>query len=123
MMLKAVFITPGAFPIPSSMGGSVERVVEKVVPELLPHVDTTIYGRSSPRLSARGNLNEVPVVRFSGTDKERYFKRVCARLIKSKPNVIQVENRPLWIPRLKRALPHSRIWLNLHSTTFISPPY
>jgi spore coat protein SA len=122
-MLKAAFITPGAFPIPSPMGGSVERVVEKVVPKLLPHTDATIYGRIGKRLAAKGNLNGVLVERFPGADKERYFKQVCARLAKSKPNVIQVENRPLWVPRLKRAFPHSRIWLNLHSTTFITRPY
>jgi spore coat protein SA len=122
-MLKAAFITPGAFTIPSSMGSSVERVVEKVVPMLLPHVDAKIYGRTGKRLAASGKLNGVPVERFPGANKEKYFKQICARLAKSKPNVIQVENRPLWIPRLKRAFPHSRIGLNLHSTTFICPPY
>ncbi len=123
MMLRAAFITPGAFPIPSSMGGSVERVVEKVVPRLLPYADATIYGRAGKKLSVSGNLNGVPVVRFPGADKSRYFRQVCARLKKSRPDIIQVENRPLWIPRLKRAFPHSRIWINLHSTTFISSRY
>ncbi len=135
-MLKAAFITPGAYPVPSSMGGSVdggalrwpprpsvERVVEKVVPGLVPQVNAVIYGRIGNRLPARGSLNKVPVERFSGADKSIYFKRVCVRLAKFRPNVIQVENRPLWVPRLKRMFPHSRIWLNLHSTTFINAPY
>ncbi|MCD9026454.1 glycosyltransferase family 4 protein [Cohnella silvisoli] len=122
-MLKAAFITPGAYPIPSSMGGSVERVVEKVVPNLLPNVDATIYGRTAKRLAARGKLNGVTVERYPGDNKERYFKQVCTRLAKTKPNVIQVENRPLWIPRFKRAFPKSRIGLSLHSTTFISLPF
>jgi spore coat protein SA len=123
MMLKAAFVTPGAFPIPSSMGGSVERVVEKVVPMLLPHADVRIYGRVSKRLPVKGNINGVRVERFPGADKNRYFKQVCKRLTKFQSDVIQVENRPLWVPRLKRVFPHSRIWLNLHSTTFISTPY
>ncbi|PRX60945.1 spore coat protein SA [Cohnella sp. SGD-V74] len=122
-MLKAAFITPGAFPVPSAMGGSVERVVEKVVPALLPHVDATIYGRRGKRLPARGSLHGVKVERFPAADKGDYFRSVCARLVRSKPDVIQVENRPLWVPRLKRLFPRSRIWLNLHSTTFINAPY
>ncbi len=122
-MLKAAFVTPGAFPVPSAMGGSVERVVEKVVPALVPHVDATIYGRKGKRLPARGNLHGAKVERFPAANKSEYFRRVCGRLSRSRPDVIQVENRPLWVPRLKRLFPRSRIWLNLHSTTFINAPY
>ncbi|MFC4596972.1 glycosyltransferase family 4 protein [Cohnella hongkongensis] len=122
-MLKAAFITPGAYPVPSAMGGSVERVVEKVVPAMQPHVDATIYGRKGTRLPARGTLHGVKVVRYPAASKSEYFRRVCRRLTQSKPNVIQVENRPLWVPLLKRRFPGSRIGLNLHSTTFITRPY
>lgn len=123
MMIKAAFVSPGAYPIPSSMGGSVERVIEKVVPKLVPHMDARIYGRLGKRLSARGSLNDVQIERFPAKDKARYLKRVCVRLKYYQPEIIQVENRPLWIPRLKRAFPQRKIGLNLHSTTFISKPY
>lgn len=122
-MLKAAFITPGAYPIPSSMGGSVERVVEKVVPKLLPYVDAQIYGKLGKRLSSRGSLNGVQIARFPAGDKAQYLKRVCNRIKQFQPQIIQVENRPLWVPRLKRAFPQRRIGLNLHSTTFICKPY
>lgn len=122
-MLRAAFITPGAFPIPSSMGGSVERVVEKVVPRLLEHADVKIYGRISNRLAAKGSISGASVVRVPAVSKSQYFKLVCGKLPKFQPHIIQVENRPLWIPRLKRAFPNSRIGLNLHSTTFINSPY
>ncbi|WP_373232640.1 glycosyltransferase family 4 protein [Cohnella sp.] len=122
-MLKAAFITPGAYPIPSTMGGSVERVVEKVVPKLLPYADARIYGRLGKRLPSRGSINGVQTERFPAVYKTRYLNRVCVRLKHFQPQIIQVENRPLWIPRLKRAFPHRRIGLNLHSTTFICKPY
>jgi spore coat protein SA len=122
-MLKAAFITPGAFPIPSSIGGSVERVVEKVVPRLLGHADVMIYGRTGKRLADKGSLNGVPIERFPAVSKKQYFKLVCRKLPKFHPQIIQVENRPLWIPRLKRAFPKSRIGLSLHSITFINSPY
>jgi len=122
-MLKAAFITPGAFPVPSAMGGSVERVVEKVVPALLPHVDATVFGRKGKRLPARGSMNGVKMERFPAASKSEYFRKVCGRLARLKPDVIQVENRPLWVPKLKKLFPRSRIGLNLHSTTFITAPY
>ena len=123
MRSKAAFVTPGAYPVPSPMGGSVERVVEKVVPKLVPHMDARIYGRVGRRLPARGKLAGVTVERFPGADKARYFNQVCRRLSVYRPQLIQVENRPRWIPRLKRLFPDSRIWLNLHSTTFINSPF
>ncbi|MFC5469516.1 glycosyltransferase family 4 protein [Cohnella suwonensis] len=122
-MLKTAFVTPGAYTVPSSMGGSVERVVEKVVPCLLPDIDARIYGRLGKRLPARDRLNGVRIERFPATDKKRYFRLVCGRLAKFRPDVIQVENRPLWVPYLKRDFPYSRIIVNLHSTTYIGTPY
>lgn len=123
MKRRAAFVTPGAFPVPSSLGGSVERVVEKFVPCLAPHVEARIYGRIGRKLPARGLLNGVEIERYPAASKKRYFKRVCRGLARFRPHTIQVENRPLWVPRLKRRFPGSRVWLNLHSITFISPPY
>jgi len=122
-MRQAAFITPGAYPVPSANGGSVERVVEKVVPALLPEISPTIYGRVGAGLPRVGRLRDVPVFRYPAASKARYFRQVCGRLVRTRPDIVQVENRPLWVPRLKKLLPASRIWLNLHSTTFIHPPY
>ena len=118
--MKVAFVTPGAFPVPSAMGGSVERVVEKVVPRLAPRADVVIYGRKSLRLAAIGKLDGAPIVRFPARSKERYFASVCRSLRANRPDIIQVENRPKWIPRLKRRFPATKVWLSLHSTTFIT---
>lgn len=122
-MLKVAFVTPGAYAVPSAMGGSVERVVEKVVPLLVPMVDARIYGRTARRLPKQEWWKGVLCERFPAASKSAYFRRVCRRLRMFRPHIIQVENRPLWVPKLKRLFPESRIWLNLHSTTFISRPY
>ncbi|MFC5704487.1 glycosyltransferase family 4 protein [Cohnella faecalis] len=122
-MLKVAFVTPGAYAVPSAMGGSVERVVEKVVPLLVPRVDARIYGRTARRLPKQERWRGVRCERFPAASKSAYFRRVCRRLRAFRPHIIQVENRPLWVPKLKRLFPDSRIWLNLHSTTFISRPY
>ncbi len=118
--MKAAFVTPGAFPVPSAMGGSVERVVEKVVPRLASRADVVIYSRRGPRLTVRGRLEGAPIVRFPARSKERYFASVCRSLRANRPDIIQVENRPKWVPRLKRRFPGTKVWLSLHSTTFIT---
>jgi len=118
--MKAAFVTPGAFPVPSAMGGSVERVVEKVVPRLASQADVIIYSRRGPRLAVRGRLDGAPIVRFPAKSKERYFASVCRSLRANQPDIIQVENRPKWVPRLKRRFPKTKVWLSLHSTTFIT---
>lgn len=118
--MKAAFVTPGAFPVPSSMGGSVERVVEKVVPKLATRLNVVIYGRKAKRLAVSGDVGGAPIERFPAGNKNRYFESVCRRLSRQMPDIIQVENRPKWVPRLKRRFPKSSVWLNLHSTTFLA---
>ncbi|MFD0675112.1 glycosyltransferase family 4 protein [Cohnella sp. GCM10027633] len=118
--MKAAFVTPGAFPVPSSMGGSVERVVEKVVPRLARRLNVVVYGRTAKRLAARGELGGAPIERYPASDKNRYFESVCRGLSRERPEIIQVENRPKWVTRLKRRFPKSNVWLNLHSTTFLA---
>lgn len=122
-MVKAAFVTPGAYPVPSPSGGSVERVVEKFVPLLAPHVDARIYGRIGRRLPARGELAGVPCERFPAADKSRYVRRVTRRLAATRPDLIEVENRPRLVRTFRRAFPRAQIWLHLHSNTFISRPY
>ncbi len=118
--MKAAFVTPGAFPVPSSMGGSVERVVEKVVPKLTPYVQTVIYGRTGRGLAKRSDVNGAPIERFPARSKRHYIASVCRAMAKDPPDLIQVENRPRWVPLLKRRFPGSKVWLNLHSMTYLS---
>src|SRR6218665_2212885 len=118
--MRAAFVTPGAFPVPSAMGGSVERVVEKVVPKLSPPADVVIYSRRGRRLAAKGRLDGVPIERYPAASKAMYFASVCRSLKAFRPDIIQVENRPKWVPRLKHRFPKAKIWLSLHSTTFIT---
>lgn len=121
--VKVAFITPGAYVLPSSMGGSVERVVEKMVPHIHRSVQARIYGRKGKGLASSGTWRGVPIERYPAASKARYLASVCRSLRRIKPDIIQIENRPLWVPRFKKQFPASKVWLNLHSTTFIGKPY
>ncbi|MBB6732564.1 glycosyltransferase family 4 protein [Cohnella zeiphila] len=122
-MVKVAFVTPGDYPVPSPRGGSVERVVEKVVPLLVPSVDARIFGRIGRRLRTRGLHRGVPCERFPAKSKARYWRAVTNRLRVYRPDVIQIENRPLMVPVLKRRFPQAQVWLSLQSNTFLERPY
>ncbi|MBM7566730.1 glycosyltransferase family 4 protein [Paenibacillus sacheonensis] len=116
---KVAFVTPGTFPLPSPTSSSVERVVEKTVPLLVPYVDAHIYGRLSRSLGKRGNVGGAAIERFPAASKQRYIQCVRRAVGKLRLDVLQVENRPRYVLKLKQAQPAKQIWLNLHSNTFI----
>ncbi|GGF98885.1 glycosyltransferase family 4 protein [Paenibacillus abyssi] len=122
-MPKVAFVTPGSFPLPSSKSSSVERVVEYIVPQLNHVVRARIYGRTAPRLARRGTLHGVTCLRFPAVNKIRYIQSVARSLRTFRPDLVVVENRPQHLLRIRKQCPRSRIWLNLHSTTFIGNGY
>ncbi|MBW7474496.1 glycosyltransferase family 4 protein [Paenibacillus oenotherae] len=116
---KIAFVTPGAFPLPSPNSSSVERVVEKFVPLLIPNIQARIYGRIGRSLPKRGKLGGAVCERYPAGNKRKYVGRVGRSLLQFSPDVTEVENRPGTVLSLKRLLPGGRVWLHLHSATFI----
>lgn len=119
--LKIAYVTPGAYPLPSLRGGSVERVIEHIVPLLTGSVEPRIYGRTAAGLPSKGMWNGVLCERFAAANKTRYAAAVSRSITNFRPDVIEVENRPHLLIRLSRQHPYARMWLNLHSSTFIQP--
>lgn len=118
--MRAAFITPGAYPVPAPRGGSVERVVENFVPLLADRLEVCIYGRTAKGLPRRGMLHGARCERLRAPGKRTYLSGVLAGLRAYRPQLIEVENRPRLVPLLKRRFPGARVWLHLHSNTFIS---
>lgn len=120
---RIAFVTPGAFPLPSPNSGSVERVVEKLVPLLTPTIQARIYGRLGGKLPRVGRLGGAECERYAAANKRLYLQHVGRSLIRYNPDVTEVENRPATVLKLKRFRPGSRVWLHLHSSTFIQAKY
>ncbi|MFF2483695.1 glycosyltransferase family 4 protein [Paenibacillus sp. NPDC058071] len=116
---KVAFVTPGSFPVPSGRSSSVERVVEKFVPLLPPVAEPRIYGRSALGLARRSLVDGVICERFKAVNKTKYLTSCAGAIRRFNPRVIQVENRPHFVLKLKRRFPGKKVWLNLHSTSFI----
>ncbi|NIK66854.1 glycosyltransferase family 4 protein [Paenibacillus sp. BK720] len=119
--VKVAFVTPGAYPIPSGNSSSVERVVEKFVPLLRPSVEPRIYGKIGRNLPRRSLVHDVVCERFPAAKRSSYVANIGRAVQKFSPQIIQVENRPTYVIKLRRSNPKAKIWLNLHSSTYISP--
>jgi spore coat protein SA len=118
---KVAVISPGSFVIPSGRSSSVERVIEKVVPLAAGQLQIRIFGLADGQLPAQGSLGNVPCYRLPGG--RRYVDSILKHLRKWIPDTVDVHNRPQLAYRLKARLPFTRVYLTLHSTTFISPSY
>jgi spore coat protein SA len=117
---KVAIITPGSFPIPSSRSSSVETVVEMQTNALQNKVDFTIFGKKTKELLSSEKKGGISYVRFKYPSWTRYLKKIIDALVELKPDIIQIENRPKYIPHLRDHFPTTQIWLSLHSTRFIT---
>jgi spore coat protein SA len=119
--MKVAIVTPGSYSIPSPMSSSVERVIEKFAPLLQPHAEPRIYGKLSKKLPRKGELLGVVYERYSKKSTTRYLQSIGKAIKRFNPDVIDVENRPKYVLSMRRSNPRKRVWLYLHSSTFISP--
>ncbi|MEH6956127.1 glycosyltransferase family 4 protein [Neobacillus drentensis] len=117
---KVAIITPGSFPIPSSRSSSVETVVEMQTNVLQNDIQFTVFGKKTkdlPSVDKQGNISYVRIIYRHWT---RYLSKVISKLSKLNPDIIQIENRPKYIPLIRHKFQNALIILSLHSTMFIS---
>lgn len=118
-MHKVAILTPGTFPYPSGSSSSVERVVENVTGLVSSRADIRVYGRRWPEQAESEWVRGVKVERIGPVSLRFYVYEAMRCMAHFQPDIIQIENRPRFIPIIKRHFPHARIWLQLHSTTFM----
>ncbi|WP_281889222.1 glycosyltransferase family 4 protein [Paenibacillus sp. YYML68] len=121
--LDAAVVTPGSFVIPSKKSSSVEIVVEQVSRRLGNRLKLVVVGRKSRLRPAKERCNGVHYRRVPAPSPRVYIQSVSRLLKPMRPRLIQVENRPRFARLLRRKHPKSRIWLSLHSITFVSRPH
>ncbi|GGA35766.1 glycosyltransferase family 4 protein [Paenibacillus physcomitrellae] len=114
---KVAVISPGSFVIPSGRSSSVERVIEKVVPLAAGNLDIRVYGRTGEDGPVKAMLGTVPCCRVPGGSA--YLPSILRHLRAWRPDSVDVHNRPILASRLKQRMPQARIYLSLHSTTFV----
>lgn len=120
---RIIVIAPGSFSIPSDKSSSVERIIENCLPNANKHLHLTLF---APRFSNQPRYETVHGIafeRFKRLKKTTYLSQMAKRIRQLAPDIIQVENRPHFVNILKKYFPHKRLWLQLHSLTYVTPTH
>ena len=118
---KVAFVTPGTFTVPSDYSSSVERVVDEISKRMAEEADVYVFSKKSPGTRTYEKIAGVTHIRPIASTRSAYRTAVLGWLQKLSPDLIQVENRPLMVSRVKRAVRKAEVWLSLHSVTFTDP--
>lgn len=120
--MRILVIVPEQLPIPPIKGGSVETVTYNIFKRMARQHRITIISRSHPSLPARssavgGNLR---FLRINQANPLSYLKAALKSVGQQHFDLIQIENRPVFVPLVRRTFPQTPIVLSLHSLTFMS---
>lgn len=118
--MRVAVVTPGSFAVPSQRNSSVERVVTEISEQLKEELHFVIFSKKLKNNLTHENKQGVTHVR---PPRAAYRSGVVRWLAKTKPDIIQVENRPKLARMLRSKFRRKTIWLSLHSTQFISTPH
>lgn len=117
-MKKIIIIAPPALPVSAKTGGSVEICIYQIGKRLAKYHDITIISRKSKGLPSISKSNRLRIVRIAPGKK--YLQRVIKYAKSRRFHCLQVDNRPRFVPILRRYFPSTPIVLVLHSLTFMN---
>lgn len=116
--MKLLFIAPGAYPVSSQTGGSVEISIYQIAKRLSKSHQVTVLSRTSIKLPNRSREGNLKIVRIPA--KGKYLANVIRFVQRNSFDCIQVDNRPHYIPELRKSLPRTPLILSLHSLTYMA---
>ncbi|RNB58703.1 glycosyltransferase family 4 protein [Brevibacillus gelatini] len=120
--MNIAIISPGPFSVPPVKGSSVEHDIDEVTKMIDPEHKVTIYTRrcaAYPKSSVEDNRE---FIRFPYDNPASYLRKIIRHIRKHKPDVILVENRPIYVLQLKKHFPKIPVFVNMHSHVYGSPP-
>lgn len=113
--MRILVITPEQLPIPPVKGGSVESCVYNIFSRMSEKDQITLLSRAHDRLPRVSQDSPLKIIRISKAKRSAALRKVKGRSF----DIIQIENRPTFIPAVRKAFPRTPIVLSLHSLTFM----
>ncbi len=110
-------IAPAALPVSEHTGGSVEIAVYHIAKELSRSHQITIISKKTPELPPLTKIGNLIIKRVPAN---AYLARVLRYAKKHRFDCIQVDNRPRFIPLLRKTFPRTPLVLVLHSLAFLN---
>ncbi len=118
--MKIAIISPGPFSVPPVKGSSVEHDIDEVTKMIDPEHQVTIYTRTCATYPKSAVEDNREFIRFPYKGPTPYLRRIIKHIRKRKPDVIMVENRPIYVLALKRHFPKIPVFVNMHSHVYAS---
>lgn len=121
-IVNIAIIAPGEIPVPPRVGGSVEHCIAEIAKRMAAAHRVKVYSRRSPGYAAVSRRGGLTIVRVPGGKGGRYLGSVLRSIGGQTFDWIQIDNRPSFLPTVRKRFPHAQIAVFLHSTTFVTPP-
>jgi len=121
--MRILILAPEQIAVPPPLGGSVEITILAIAKQLARRHSVTIVSRSHSRYPRHSVIGGIDIYRVPSGGPAKYLANVCDFVRGKRYDVVQIDNRPRFVARIKQALPGTPVTLFLHSLTFVSPPY
>ncbi|CAG7651529.1 Spore coat protein SA [Paenibacillus solanacearum] len=116
--MRLLMVAPEQLPVPGS--GSVEICMLAIARKLAKQHHVTIVSRQKAGLPTTSRVGRnLTIVRVPSGSAGRYISSVLRYMKGRTFDLIQVDNRPLYMAQIKRAFPRTPVSLFLHSLTFV----
>ncbi|WP_426451531.1 glycosyltransferase family 4 protein [Paenibacillus sp. S-38] len=117
--MRILIVAPEQYPVPT-LSGSVEICILAAARQLAKRHRVTVISRQSPGLPRRTVEGGLTIERVKTGSPERYLRAVLHSVKDRHYDVIQVDNRPRFVPPFKSLFPGTPVLLFLHSLNFVS---
>ncbi|WP_274655230.1 glycosyltransferase family 4 protein [Paenibacillus humicola] len=117
-----LIIAPEQIPVPPPVGGSVEHSVYQISRRFPSRHRVTVVSRKRNGLPSRSVYGNLTILRVAAASKKQYIAKVLKKVGGRRFDIVQIDNRPSFVPAVRRAFPKTTISVFLHSMTFVSPP-
>ncbi|MCZ8512241.1 glycosyltransferase family 4 protein [Paenibacillus filicis] len=115
--MKILMVAPEQIPVPGN--GSVEICMLSIAKKLAKTNKVTLVSRKSSGLPPASKLGNLTIIRVPTGSSGKYIASVLRYIKGKKYDLIQVDNRPHYMAKVKKAFPHTPVSLFLHSLTFV----
>jgi len=112
-----------AYVLSHGWGGSIQIYVEKLAPLIAQGHEVTVFSNKKSRVFNAGEGGLTHYYINPRVDIEGYLRTVGKQLADESFDIVQVENRPAYVPVLKPYAPESIFIATLHSTRYLSTRY
>ncbi|HEY2494542.1 MAG TPA: glycosyltransferase family 4 protein [Paenibacillus sp.] len=115
--MHILIVAPEQIPVPGS--GSVEICILSIAKQLAKHHKVTIISKRSSHLPVQSHMGNITVVRVTSGSARTYITSVLRYMKLKSFDFIQVDNRPIYMAKIKKAFPRTPVSIFLHSLTFV----